>query len=101
MLYKKSALIFLCFVGVSCAELQQVVNELPNGTLTNADIASGLRQALDKGIKAAKPGGYVHDISSAIEKCITKKGYNYKNIQHQRTRHANSSVLFLDTRGNS
>ncbi|NNC46365.1 MAG: DUF4197 domain-containing protein, partial [Winogradskyella sp.] len=31
--------------------LQQVVNQLPtNGTLSNADIASGLRQALDFGI---------------------------------------------------
>ncbi|NNF85957.1 MAG: DUF4197 domain-containing protein [Winogradskyella sp.] len=36
---------------MSCAELQQVVNQLPtNGTLSNADIASGLRQALDFGI---------------------------------------------------
>lgn len=34
----------------SCAELQQVVNNLPNGTLSNADIAAGLREALDKGI---------------------------------------------------
>lgn len=37
----------------SCAELQQVVDSLPQGTsdvLSNADIASGLRQALDLGI---------------------------------------------------
>lgn len=44
----------LFFISISlltsCAELQQVVNTLPSGTLTNADIANGLKQALDKGI---------------------------------------------------
>ena len=36
----------------ACAELQDVVNSLPQqgGVLSNADIASGLRQALDLGI---------------------------------------------------
>ncbi len=35
----------------ACAELQQVVNQLPQGSgISNADIASGLRQALDFGI---------------------------------------------------
>jgi hypothetical protein len=35
----------------ACAELQQVVNQLPQGgTIGNADIAAGLRQALDFGI---------------------------------------------------
>ena len=35
----------------ACAELQQVVNQLPQGgTLGNSDIAAGLRQALDFGI---------------------------------------------------
>jgi len=48
--------IIIAFVGLfmlnSCAELQQVVNQLPQGgTLGNADIASGLRQALDFGIE--------------------------------------------------
>ena len=36
-----------------CAELQQIATQLPQGTgsvLTNADIAGGLRAALDKGI---------------------------------------------------
>ncbi|WP_430412375.1 DUF4197 domain-containing protein [Kordia sp.] len=47
--------IIIAFVGLfmlnSCAELQQVVNQLPQGgTLGNADIAAGLRQALDFGI---------------------------------------------------
>lgn len=37
---------------VSCAELQQVVNQLPSGTpgLGNEEIGNGLRAALDKGI---------------------------------------------------
>ncbi len=40
----------LMFSG--CAELQQVASQLPQGTgiLTNADIAQGLREALDKGV---------------------------------------------------
>jgi hypothetical protein len=51
MLMKKISLIFLCFTTISCAELQQVVNTLPNGQGgTTVDIAGGLRQALDMGI---------------------------------------------------
>jgi hypothetical protein len=34
----------------SCSELQQVVNQLPQGVISDADIASGLREALDNGI---------------------------------------------------
>lgn len=48
-LYKTLFFILLAFFS-SCAELYQVTNQLPNGTLTNADIANGLRQALDKGV---------------------------------------------------
>jgi hypothetical protein len=34
-----------------CAELQQVASQLPNaGVISNADIAAGLKEALDKGI---------------------------------------------------
>ena len=41
------------FLSLSCAELQQVVNQLPqNGPLSNDQIAAGLRAALDKGINA-------------------------------------------------
>lgn len=49
---KKTLFLFISISLISCAELQQVVNSLPQGggELTNADIASGLRQALDKGI---------------------------------------------------
>ena len=43
------ATIFL-LVFSSCAELQQVVNQLPQGGIGNEEIASGLRQALDFGI---------------------------------------------------
>ncbi|WNH12931.1 DUF4197 domain-containing protein [Thalassobellus suaedae] len=49
---RKLLVILLIFNLTACAELQQVVNQLPQGTGTigNADIASGLRQALDLGI---------------------------------------------------
>jgi len=49
---KKSLLLIVSFMLFSCAEMQQVINSLPQagGELSNADIASGLRQALDKGI---------------------------------------------------
>lgn len=40
----------LCLTLSGCAELQQVAQQFPQGVLTNADIASGLREALDKGI---------------------------------------------------
>jgi len=51
MLKKYSSLLFL-FIITSCAELQQVVNQLPQGTpgLGNTEISAGLRQALDFGI---------------------------------------------------
>ncbi|MBV1924745.1 MAG: DUF4197 domain-containing protein [Flavobacteriaceae bacterium] len=48
---KKFALFCLVLTTFSCAELQQVVNSLPNETGNNPlDIAGGLRQALDFGI---------------------------------------------------
>jgi hypothetical protein len=48
---KKLVLFVSCFVLISCAELQQVVNNLPQGgALDPTMIASGLRQALDFGI---------------------------------------------------
>ncbi len=49
MLYKKVFLVISIFTLVSCAELQQVVNTLPT-QMDSATIASGLREALDKGI---------------------------------------------------
>lgn len=49
---KKNFFLILAFGIFSCAELQHAVNTFPQegGGITNADIASGLRQALDKGI---------------------------------------------------
>lgn len=50
---KRITLILLAlFTLNACAELQEVVNNLPQqgGVLTNTDIAAGLRQALDQGI---------------------------------------------------
>lgn len=48
---RKFLAVFLIFNMTSCAELQQVVNQLPQGgVLGNEEIASGLRQALDFGI---------------------------------------------------
>ncbi|MEO8774426.1 MAG: DUF4197 domain-containing protein [Gelidibacter sp.] len=52
---KKSLVVLLAiFTMNSCAELQGVVDSLPQqggGVLNNTDIASGLRQALDLGIE--------------------------------------------------
>ncbi|HET8804026.1 MAG TPA: DUF4197 domain-containing protein, partial [Aequorivita sp.] len=53
MLLKKIFLFCSVFVVISCAELQQVVNTLPNQTGIGMDpalIGNGLRQALDIGI---------------------------------------------------
>ncbi len=50
---KRLTLILLAlFTLNACAELQEVVNNLPQqgGVLTNTDIAAGLREALDQGI---------------------------------------------------
>ena len=43
-------LVAICFMLSGCAELQQVVSQLPQTGLSNADIAAGLREALDNGI---------------------------------------------------
>jgi hypothetical protein len=51
IMIRKFIAVFLIFNLISCAELQQVVNQLPQNTpLGNAEIASGLRQALNFGI---------------------------------------------------
>ncbi|MBP2833472.1 DUF4197 domain-containing protein [Aquimarina sp. U1-2] len=52
---KRILILSLLIVCSGCAELQQVVNNLPQTTsggfgISNVDIANGLRQALDKGI---------------------------------------------------
>ena len=65
---KRIFAVILIFNLTACAELQQVVNQLPQsgGVLTNADIASGLRQALDFGI------------NKQVRKLTTKDGF-FKN----------------------
>lgn len=53
---------------LNCAELQQVVNQFPQDTISNSDIASGLREALDLGIDkqvsklTQKDGFYKNDL---------------------------------------
>ncbi|GAA4957135.1 DUF4197 domain-containing protein [Algibacter aquimarinus] len=48
---RKLLIFFLVINLTACAELQQVVNQLPqSGPIGNTEIASGLRQALDFGI---------------------------------------------------
>ena len=48
---KRIFTLLIVFNFTACAELQDVVNQLPKGgVLNNAEIASGLRQALDFGI---------------------------------------------------
>ena len=49
---KKILVFLIIFQFLGCAELQQVVNQLPQGgTLGNEEIASGLREALNMGIE--------------------------------------------------
>jgi len=48
---KKMIMIALVFALSGCAELQQMANQYPQlGTLGNADIAAGLKEALNNGI---------------------------------------------------
>ena len=48
---RKIGIVAIITLLVSCAELQQVVNQLPQGTtIGNEEIGNGLRAALDKGI---------------------------------------------------
>ncbi|RSK40666.1 DUF4197 domain-containing protein [Mangrovimonas spongiae] len=52
-MYRKVLAIFLMISFFNCAELQEVVEQLPDTTtvgISNDEIASGLREALDKGI---------------------------------------------------
>lgn len=66
----KRILALILIINVSaCAELQQAVNQIPQGTnVGNTEIASGLRQALDLGIEkqvsklTAKDGFFKNDL---------------------------------------
>ncbi len=65
---KKIILFVVFFQFISCAELNQVVQNLPSQGLTNEQIAGGLKQALDKGITeqvsllAKKDGFYKNEM---------------------------------------
>jgi hypothetical protein len=47
---KRILLIAVIFQFSACSELQQVINQLPNGAITNDQIAGGLKEALNNGI---------------------------------------------------
>lgn len=66
---QRHVLIFICVINLfSCAELQEVVNQLPESTtpLSNSQVAAGLREALDQGI------------DKQVSKLTQENGY-YKN----------------------
>ncbi len=63
---KKIFAFVLLFQIVSCAELQQMANNLPQQELSNFEIAGGLKEALDKGI------------TEQVSKLALKDGF-YKN----------------------
>jgi len=48
---KRILVVAIAIQFAGCAELQKVVNQLPNGGLSQEQIGNGLRQALDNGIK--------------------------------------------------
>ncbi len=66
---KKIILIILVLQLSACNELQQVVNNLPSESLTNAQISGGLKEALEKGITnqvtllAKKDGFYKNQLA--------------------------------------
>ena len=63
---KKILVLAVIIVFSGCAELQNVVKNLPNGGLTQEQIGNGLRQALDNGIE------------NQVSKLTTKDGF-YRN----------------------
>jgi hypothetical protein len=58
---RKFLVIVFVLQFTACAELQQVVNQLPNGGLTNQQIGNGLREALDNGITNQVKGLSIKD----------------------------------------
>ena len=71
---KRIAVVFVLFQAMACAELQQVVSQLPTtGTaITNDQIGSGLKEALNKGITdqvsklAAEDGFYKNELTKIL-----------------------------------
>jgi len=69
---KKVILLLVVIQLSSCAELQKVVNQMPNPTLNNAQIAGGLKEALQSGITnqvstlALKDGFYKNELVKIV-----------------------------------
>ena len=72
----------------SCAELQQVIDELPESTtgVSNLEIASGLREALDQGIdkqvsKLTQTDGYYKMIDSNFDRNLFEDSQHLVQFQ--------------------
>ena len=70
---RRIIVLFIAFQFAGCAELQKVVNNLPTGAgLSQDQIANGLREALDNGIKnqvsklTSKDGFYRNELVKII-----------------------------------
>ena len=63
---KRILILAIAIQFTGCAELQKVVNNLPNGGLSQEQIGNGLRQALDNGIE------------NQVSKLTSKDGF-YRN----------------------
>ena len=50
MKYQKFIALIIVLTLSSCAELQQIANQIPSATLTNTEIIAGLREALNTGV---------------------------------------------------
>ena len=65
-------LVVVLFQLTACSELQQVINQLPNGSITNAQIAGGLKEALNNGITnqvtklAVEDGFYKNELTRIL-----------------------------------
>lgn len=72
MMIERILLIVVIFQLTACAELQQVVNQLPNQGITNEQIASGLKEALNNGITnqvtklAVEDGFFKNDLTRIL-----------------------------------
>ncbi|WP_372794758.1 DUF4197 domain-containing protein [Lutibacter sp.] len=69
---KRILLVAVIFQISACSELQQVINQLPNGGITNDQIAGGLKEALNSGITnqvtklAVEDGFYKNELTKIL-----------------------------------
>ncbi len=69
---KRILLVAVIFQISACSELQQVINQLPNGGITNDQIAGGLKEALNSGITnqvtklAVQDGFYKNELTKIL-----------------------------------